>query len=261
MDLLPAAETNFNPIWYLLRDSAQLSEFEIKRIERDIDHLAKIDASGAIELRAYVAARRGNFTEARKLIARAHIGSDGVLRLVVRFLIVLRSIRQFDLVVAVYEEYRELIRNDVSAIATVAAILLYAGHSDAAKELIQEAPRLGAVVEWATIEEMALDKNAEFFGETTANPGEWLPDMSEEMLRVTTLVEAFIAARGLEIGRAEFEAVELGDGRETTLVRYEVSGSPEDVADTEWELYGRLDPSELPAIREREIVVTLVAGR
>ena len=81
------------------------------------------------------------------------------------------------------------------------------------------------------------------------------------MRQVTKHVEEFVVSRGQKIEHSDFETIDLGDGRESTLVRYAIRATPEVVADLEWDLFGSLDPSELPAIAERQISVSLVSGQ
>lgn len=261
MDPQTAAETNFNPIWFRLKESRNLSDLEIKRIEREIEQIAKADASGALELRAYVSVHRGRMDEAKRLIERAKIGSDGVLRTTVRFLIVLHFVRKKEDLLAVFLQHRSIIRNDISAIKTVSALLNSSGYAAEAESLIGDALRLGGVVKLQSLSDLAEQDASDLYAQGAPCAEFELPELSDEMRQVTKHVEEFVVSRGQKIEHSDFETIDLGDGRESTLVRYAIRATPEVVADLEWDLFGSLDPSELPAIAERQISVSLVSGQ
>ncbi|WP_159015323.1 hypothetical protein [Cognatiluteimonas profundi] len=224
-----------------------MSDLAWKRLDREIDDLAKADAFGAFELRSYLAARRGRFDEAEQFFLKALSGTDSRLRTVMRFLIVLQAAGLGTKIRDTVVQYRGLIRNDLSAIGTASQMLIQIGSSDLALDLLREAPRLSGSSEGA------FDKTVE---QLESGP---MPN-GEEITRAVEFIRNYVRARGSKIEAMQVSSLPFEDGRKVQYYQFRIDEQPEAVADLEWDLFGALGDVNLPSLRAGEVVFALACG-
>jgi hypothetical protein len=227
---------------------------DLKRFERDLDTLSKVDPAGARELRAYLCAYRGDISEARRFFAQAQIGSLTKLRSAVRFLIVLMRVDAHEELEAVFIEQRELIRNDPAAIRTVAQLLVTCGRVPLAEALCAESHRLGvSILVPAPIDR--TDTSVNYGGDEAEKAACAIPELHDELTKLELFVKAFGDSHGVEVELADTVALPI-DGREVMLCTFSVDRTAEEVGDLEWQLFGALG-EELPSVREGTMVLEL----
>jgi hypothetical protein len=144
-----SAKTVFNEILadaFELLKSGENNVFSRRSLEGAIDELVRVDASGAWELRGYLAAVKNSFEEADENFAKALRLSPSNVNVVVRWLAMLSVTGQAKKVESKFAEHREHLRGDLAAMSAVVSLLGYVGLLYDAYLLREELVSMGGTV-------------------------------------------------------------------------------------------------------------------
>lgn len=242
-----APETIFNGLLdrlvVALGTGTNFSALELKRFEREIGALARVDAAGAFELRAHVASLEGKFEDADEYFEKALTQTTEIVSTVVRYLVVLAAVARGERLMETFLRFKSILRNDPAAIRTVSQVLAGSGWVRTSHEFAAEADRLGARAEAIGVDAMSIDSDAE-----------------REIAAAVCFAHNFLRSRGSAPEAVETIVIPTEDGRPSLFYQFSLDKTPEDVAELEWDLFGALAGKNFAVQRDGKIVFALAAG-
>lgn len=242
-----------------------------RRLQKKIDDLVSVDASGAWELRGYVAAIANEFQDADDNFARALRILPNDPNIIVRWLAMLCVTGQVEKVKAKFGEYRHTLEGNLSAMRAVTSLLGYVGLLHDAYVLREELLSIGSEVPEDDFQGDLGIASAQVVGEVIPSD---LFQFEESLPCSHYAVNAddatvLLAAHGLEgdawsepVGcaikflrekRMKVIAVKSSfvphDNLPATVhVQILVATTPSVCADAEWDYYGRLATENFAAV-------------
>ena len=242
MTVRPAAATVFND---MLEDAASLvvrgstvGAFELKKFEHLIGQLGSADRSGAIEMRAHVAAARDQFDEVDALYSRAIAATEDYVGAIVRYILVLSKTGQALKLGDVADRYMESIKLVPSAYQAVGEALTCAGW----------------IVRGRQIEA------ASGAPEARESPGVDVPMDGFEERDIAAAVgfsHQFLRKRGAKAVGIRTSGIAHDDGPAQVLVELQVDQPVSVVSDLEWDLLAALGEAAFPIEQHGPLVLSL----
>lgn len=250
MTIQPAPETIFNDLLHravdALAERFHVSEFELKRIERDIQSLSRKDPAGSFELLAHVAAARGDLDGAEELFARAMNMTSEPTSTVLRHMVVLSNIGECESVLDLFESNRELIRSDPGAIRGAIEMLAGCGWLGAVLNLQQDLEKMGLTMHQGLDADIHADWNtAEVPERVYAAP--------------VVFVHRFLNERRVPIDSVATLSIPYEDGTSSVLFEFAIRRPADQVADLEWDFFGALADQNFAVETSGRIVVAFTS--
>lgn len=243
-----APETIFNDVMERVRGylrTRTASEFQLRQVEREIQQLAKVDAAGAFELSACLAAFQDDLDEIDAKYSRALAVTDDFVGTRVRYLNLLCATGQSGKVYEKYREFYSALRSDPAAMRMMEGALSFSGWVKTAFELVKDMQRMGV--------ESAKRTSAEQFD----NKGF---DESDFALPVG-FAQRWLIEKNVPTHTVQSMALPCQDGGTPLLFQLGIERTPEETAELEWELFGALDQAEYPAEKSGALRITLASMR
>jgi len=224
----------------------EISPFELKRLDREIEKLGNADRAGSWELRAHVAAARGDVSECVDLFTRALNQTDDFTGSVLRMMMVLARVGESEKVKEVFVKHRNIIRTDPSAVRAASILLSFSGWLLTAKGLTEDLLRMGIQP-----------------GEGNGGDPQTLNNRGfteEHVAEAVGFATKFLRSRGFHpVGVRNFGA-SLDPNTDCVFFSFGFDAEPERLAAVEMELFGALAEKEFPVVEQRFLVFGLVPG-
>ena len=230
----------------LLLQSVPPNEFEIKKLERDVGKLAKIDPSGALEVRAYIAAARTENDQANELYSRALLISNDFRGTVVRNLMLLAHTGQSERVIEVFGQHHDAIRSDPAALRTASQLLGYTGWLMTAKTVDDELLRMGVKTHTPTEGDSEEPATINTRGFTEL-----------DFAKAIGFAHRFLRSKGARPRATRPRAIAYEDDTSAILFELMLEKSPQELSQLEWELFGALSEAAFPAEEQGMLVLAL----
>ena len=250
MTAQPAPDTIFNESMEaaiaMLLQTVPPNELEIKRLEREATKLAKIDPSGAMEVRAYIAAARADLDAANELFAKALLISNDFRGTVVRNLMLLAHTGQSERVMDVFGQHHDAIRSDPAALRTASQLLGYTGWLMTAKKVDDELLRMG--VKTLTVSDGDVE-------EPTTIDTRGFTEL--DFAKAIGFAHRFLRSKGARPRATRPRAIAYEDGRSAILFELMLEKSPQELSELEWELFGAMSEAAFPAEEQGMLVLAL----
>lgn len=249
MTIKAAPQTVFNDLLEraLLAVSNGASEMELKRIEREAVALAQVDASGAFEVRAHLAAIRGDADETDRLFEAGLLSSDARSGSAMRYLVLLAATGRSRKLYEQFERFRELLRNDPSYVKTLAELLVGTGWIYTADAFRAESSRMGIEFSSAAANRMGSRLDPALVSEA-------------EVADAVGFAHAFLRKNGASPNAVESSVLSYEDGGAGVFYQFAIDQGSEQVAELEWQLFEALADQQLPVEQSGRLVFGLTAG-
>lgn len=251
-----APETIFNDLLQRLIDALSLgiTDFEIKKIERDAAPLKKIDISDWYEVGAHIAALRRDFAGQDRLFEAAYINASDKADTVQRHLVLLAGLGRTEKLKEQFDRFLPMLRNDPELIRNTSSLLVGAGWIFTASKLASELDRLNAAsttpfpcalairdVDRSSMDESEVSEQA--IAEAVGHAHQYLRS-------VNALPNAI-----------ETSVVPYEEGKAGLMYQFKVDKDADTVSDIEWKLFEELAEREFPVERAGTVAFSLLAGR
>ncbi len=234
--------------------SLGITEFEIKKIERDAAPLKKIDISDWYEVGAHIAALRQDFAEQDRLFEAAYFNASDKADTVQRYLVLLAGLGRTEKLKEQFDRFLPMLRNDPGLIRTTSSLLVGAGWVFTASKLASELDRLNAVS--TTLFPCALEiRDIDRSSISEA-------DVSEQAIaEAVGHAHQYLRSLNALPNAIETSVVPFEEGRTGLMYQFNVDKDADTVSDIEWKLFEELAEREFPIERAGTVVFSLVGRR
>lgn len=246
MPVQPAPATIFNKTMETALSyirSGSPTQFELKKLEREVEHLAKVDLAGSFEISGFIAALRGDLESIDDKYRRALTITDDFIGTRVRYMQLLGATAQTQKIYDAFVEFYPVLRNDPSALRSLESTLSFSGWITSAHNLAQDLKRMG------------VEPEKKIFAERIEDFG-----LSESDLAAPVgFSQRWLISKDLRATFSQSMSIPCEDGKAHVLFQLGVERSPEEVARLEWDLFGALEEAAFPAEQSGLIRVTLAS--
>ncbi|MCW0378714.1 hypothetical protein NB697_001560 [Xanthomonas sacchari] len=256
-----------------LLKSGRCTEFDVKRLSADADKLSRIDAVGALEIKAMASILCNDFAGADDLYTRALRASGVSEEVVVRYLHLLGFSGQTLKVMSVFKEWaaNEALFSPPSR-AHIAQVLGYCGWLRDSERIRNELTSKGQSIGDTMIE---FEYPAESVGEPEATEMAVLANQyfvsapsvlqssgvdPADLANLVGEVHSFLRSHGSPAGAVRSVSSPREDGTSSLMVSFVVTAEAEDASDLEWSLYGHLAEKEMPLLSSGVVTVGVISG-
>ncbi|MDR7070520.1 hypothetical protein J2X02_003385 [Pseudoxanthomonas japonensis] len=244
-----APETIFNDLLTEVVDllhGKEISPFELKRLDREIDKLGKADRAGSWELKAHVSAARGEVSECIDLFTRALSQTDDFTGSVLRMMLVLARLGESAKVKELFVAHRNMLRTNPSALRSASTMLSFSGWLITADEATEDLRRMGI-------------KPANGVGgdpQTLNNRG----FSEEDIAEAVGFAQKFLRSVGMYPRGVRNFGASLDPNTDCVFFSFGFEAEPERLAAVEMELFAALAEKEFPVVEQRFLVFGLMPG-
>lgn len=216
------------------------NEFEIRRVRREVEEkLAKVDPSGALELRAILALVEGDVDTSHALFERALSMSADKCTTVMRYVEFLDDMALCSEAGNVIQKHWNFLRNVPGALKTCRRVLMAGGWMGRSRQIDEDLERLNAA-----------DKPS------IAIEHEGLTE--EQVMQPVEFVRKFLRNNGESPVPFTVSVVPLDEGQEACLYEMHVRRDSEATAELEWELQEALADRGFAAVESAKLVFALL---
>lgn len=226
------------------------SEFELRQLHAEAKKLANADSLGSVELRAMLACIEGDVEEADRLYRGVLRATGNSVERLFRYLMLLASAGYSSRLGEVYREFVVLSELPLQAREIVAKVLGYSGWAAESTMIRQQLLEAGYEIDAGNVGELnfatqkeggddrlprsavleAMLTNAETLARVGVDDA-WVAD------RVGDAIQ-FFRSRNTDLKAVRTIATPREDGNFGLLVNLYVDQTPEQAAESEWDLYG-----------------------
>jgi len=231
-----------------------ISEFEIKKLERDAAPLKKIDISDWYEAGAHIAALRQDFAEQDRLFEAAFVNASDKADTVQRHLVFLGGLGRTEKLKEQFDRFLPMLRNDPELVRTTSSLLVAAGWIFTASKLASELDRLNAATSTPFPCALAirdLERSSMNESEVSERAIAEAVGYAHQYLRSVNA-----CPNGIETSVVPYE-----EGMAGLMYQFKVDKDSDTVSDIEWKLFVELAERELAIERAGTVAFSLVAGR
>lgn len=227
------------------------TEFQIKLWEREADQLLRASRGDGLEVKAHLAALRGEDEECDRLYSTALRVTDDYTGAAVRYLAVLATRLRPEKLLEVYRGVGAAFKGNPQAIRFVEALLAGEGFVVSAWKLAEELSKMGsfsaagpAAESERTTQLMRIDGHEDVdFGAPVA------------------FAKRFLASKNIEQQGVRVSPSVSEENGSTVFFQIRTDQSPEDAANTEMELFEALEVAAFPLESRGELVLGLIGTR
>lgn len=242
-----APDTKFNDLLGSVLDilsRARSNEFELRKIEKDASALYKVDPSGSLEVRAHVAAAKGDDDLTDDLFERAMTITDSLEGTVMRYLIVLGALGRAEDVHNLYCKYETLIGANPTALRTAAQVLAGSGWFNVRVDIDRRLEKMG-VERAAQQGRTSLDSFNDFGIEAI------------EFTKPISFARRFLRFRNHGAISTRIIVVPKDEGDSGIFFEFLVGGEAEFVAELEWDLFSAMNEQDFLVVNQCKLTIAL----
>jgi tetratricopeptide (TPR) repeat protein len=240
----PAPRTLFNDLarlgLVLLQGTRLPTELEVRRFEKDIETVSRIDPVGYLQLRGFAAALRDDHAEVDALFERALSISSQRLGAVMRYMAILAATGRSQAVIDLFQKYRDDICGDPAALCGAEGALRFSGWFATGNAVGRELTKRGL----RATPTFDTEFSEEFLSE-------------EEVARVVGFSHRFLRDRGSVAKCVQATHIFHESGGATLLYQLAVDAQPEALAELEWDLFGALAEAAVPVQEQGLLCIAL----
>lgn len=227
------------------------TEFQMRLWEREADQLLRASRGDGLEIKAHLAALRGEDEECDRLYSTALHVTDDYADAAVRYLALLATRLRPEKLLEVYRDVGTAFKGNPQAIRFVEALLAGEGFIVSAWKLSEELSKMGsfsaagpAAESEQTTQSMRIDSQEDTdFGAPLA------------------FAKRFLASRNIEQQGVRVSPSVSDENGSTVFFQIRTDQSPEDAAQTETELFEALEVAAFPLESQGKIVLGLIGTR
>lgn len=221
-----------------------VSSIEFARTCREVESLANADPSGRLELLGQIEGLRGNVDEAFSSYDRALKISDDYAGTIVRYMQLAGRLGEPTKVRSIWNEHKVAIQDNITALREAKAIMGFSGLLAAHDAIDAQLAHIGA--------------------------GEKKPDhldqkgkgLQEKLIsQPIGYLHKFLIGRNARATEYRISSIQNEDDSITVLFQFGVPGTPEEVANLEWDLYGALSEKGFEAEEDGRVRIVLTTLR
>lgn len=247
-------ETTFKDLLEQVYEALQVrnaTEFQVRIWDRDADRLLKVSRGGGLEIKAHLAALRGQDEDCDRLYSAALRIADDYAGAVARYLSVLATRLRPEKLLEVYRDIGTAFEGNPQATRFVEGVLAGEGFVVSAWKLSGKLSKMGSF--------SASTPGADSEQTTQLMSVEGYEDA--DFGAPIAFAKRFLASRKIEQQGVRLSPSVSEENGSTIFFQIRIDQSPEDAVDTEMELFEALEVEAFPLESQGKIVLSLIGTR